>query len=351
MSLINQMLQDLAQRQAPLADTLNQISAIPVQARPKKIPVWIWLGLVCLISVNALAWLWWHNQPNTPQPVRPAVMKRTIQPAVSAAAKPAPAAIIPQLAASPTPPPVATEPQPAPAGTAPTLTPSLTLSLPITRPNPSALPGKPAMPNEPAQNTPTSISKQLKPLTSAQLAENEYRKALTLAQQGHINESIDNFGQALALDPHHHAARLTLVGLLIENKRMAEAERRLQEGIALDADQTDLAMILARLQVERGSITDGIATLERSLPYASEQADYQAFLAALLQRGGRHKSAIEHYIVALKQSPQSGVWWMGLGISLKADNQPDKAREAFTRAKASNSLSPELLAFVNQQLS
>lgn len=346
MSLINQMLQDLAQRQAPTADTLSQVTAIPLQPRKKSITIWFWLSLTSLIAINAVAWLWWHSRPNTTQPITPPIMRHAIQAAVPAVTKPAPTVAPPPAV------PVAAVAQPTLASTIPTLTPSLTLSLGISNPNPSVLPSKPVPPTEPAQTVAnSSISKQLKPLTTAQLAENEYRKALTLTQQGHINEGMESFGLALSLDPHHHAARLTLVGLLIENKRMAEAERRLQDGIALDADQTDLAMILARLQVERGSITDGIATLERSLPYASEQADYQAFLAALLQRNGRHKSAIEHYIVALKKAPQSGVWWMGLGISLKADNQPDKAREAFTRAKATNNLNPDLLAFVNQQLS
>jgi MSHA biogenesis protein MshN len=41
---------------------------------------------------------------------------------------------------------------------------------------------------------------------------------------------------------------------------------------------------------------------------------------------------------------------MGLGISLQAANRLPDARDAFGRAKASNALSPELLAYVEQQL-
>jgi len=86
------------------------------------------------------------------------------------------------------------------------------------------------------------------------------------------------------------------------------------------------------------------------LPYAAELPDYQAFLAALLQREGRNKEAIEHYLLALRKVPGSGVWLMGLGISLQAENRQTEAQEAFLRAKASNTLSPDLLAFVEQQL-
>jgi MSHA biogenesis protein MshN len=41
---------------------------------------------------------------------------------------------------------------------------------------------------------------------------------------------------------------------------------------------------------------------------------------------------------------------MGLGISLQAENRLAEAQEAFNRAKASHTLSPELQAFVDQQL-
>ncbi|WP_157662650.1 M48 family metallopeptidase [Sulfuriferula sp. AH1] len=349
MSLINQMLQDLAQRQAPATDTLGHVTPVQLPPRRKHIPMWVWVAAIGIIGTNALAWLWWQSSSIQPPPTLSArvqpLPKSVMQAAVMPAATPA---VNPGSVSTPAPAAIAL-PAPIQALT----TPALTLTLAISKPTSIPAPVKPVNPAEPTQNipsAPTTISKQVKPLTTVQLAENEYRKALALAQQGRVNEGMEGFAQALMLDPHHHAARLTLVGLLIENKRMGEAERRLQEGLTLDGDQTDLAMILARLQVERGNITDGIATLERSLPYASDQSDYQAFLAALLQRAGRPRQAVEHYIIALGKMPQSGVWWMGLGISLKADNQPDKAREAFARAKATNTLNPDLLVFVNQQL-
>lgn len=206
-------------------------------------------------------------------------------------------------------------------------------------------------PKAPEAGSPVNLNKQVKELTPQQRAENEYRKATSMMPQGSTAETIAVLEQALQLDPLHASARQTLVGLLLERKRQDEAVRKLQEGLSLDPGQAGMAMILARLQVEKGELQPAVETLQRSLPYTQDRADYQAFLAALLQRQTRHKEAIEHYLIALRKTPQNGVWWMGLGISLQAENRSGEAQEAFGRAKATNTLSPELQAFVEQKLS
>jgi len=53
---------------------------------------------------------------------------------------------------------------------------------------------------------------------------------------------------------------------------------------------------------------------------------------------------------ALRIAPSAGVWWLGLGISLQAAEQPKEALDAYTRAKSAGNLAPELLAFLDQRL-
>jgi MSHA biogenesis protein MshN len=182
----------------------------------------------------------------------------------------------------------------------------------------------------------------------SQRAEGEYRRALASLQDGRMTETVAALEQALKLDPGHDAARQTLVGLLIEAKRTDEAMRHLQAGLALDARQPALAMLLARLQIERGG--SGIETLTRTLPYARNDAGYHAFLAGALARAQRHREAAEQYQAALRAAPGNGVWWMGLGMSLQADQRNAEALEAFQRARASGTLSAELQTFVERRL-
>jgi MSHA biogenesis protein MshN len=184
--------------------------------------------------------------------------------------------------------------------------------------------------------------------SASQRAEGEYRRALVSLQDGRMTETVAALEQALKLDPGHDAARQTLVGLLIEAKRTDEAIRHLQAGLAIDARQPALAMLLARLQIERGG--SGIETLTRTLPYAGNHADYHAFLAGALEREQRHREAAEQYQAALRTAPGNGVWWMGLGMALQADKRNAEALEAFQRARASGTLSPELQAFVERRL-
>lgn len=190
----------------------------------------------------------------------------------------------------------------------------------------------------------------MKQVSPAQQADAEFRKAVALMQQGRVNDAMAGYGAALRLDAGHDAARQALVALLLEGKRNADAERVLQEGLNSKPEHTGFTMLLARLQVERGALEQATATLEKSLPYADAQADYQAFFAALLQRQNRHKEAITHYQIVLQRAPNNGVWLMGYGISLQAVQRNADAREAFKRALDTQTLSPELQAFVQQKL-
>lgn len=385
MSLINQVLNDLEKRGANARS--EGVSIRVVQAR-KNLSGAAWLMAAMLVLAIVAAGLWWKNaEPKTrvvPAPAMPvAVPQAALQPAVVAAQETSAAEtrrndgekiagaatrLSFELSAIPLPSglrskadAVATAPNPNKAASSATRNTTQTLpkpsegrvggdGLPVTltevRNDLSAV----KMDAASAAVAAGSVDKQIKQVTVQQQANNEFRKASGLMQQGRINEAIAGYEAALQFDAGHDDARQAMVGLLLENKHNADAERVLQDGLKHNPRHGGFAMLLARLQVERNELALALETLQKTLPYAEQQADYQAFTAALLQRQGRHHEAISHYQVALQLSPNSGVWLMGLGISLQAVQRNEEARGIFKRAIESRGLSAELQAFVEQRL-
>ncbi|OGT16464.1 MAG: hypothetical protein A2342_09570 [Gallionellales bacterium RIFOXYB12_FULL_54_9] len=190
----------------------------------------------------------------------------------------------------------------------------------------------------------------IKQISAEQQANADFIKAGQLVQQGNSADALYAYEGVLRQAPGHDAARRALISLLLDAKRATEAEQVLQAGLNLRPANAGFSMLLARLQVARGGLDLAIETLENSLPHAVQQAEYQAFYAALLQRKGRHQDAVEHYQLALKISPNSGVWLMGYGISLQALSRTADAKIAFQRALDTKTLSADLQSFVQQKI-
>ncbi len=181
-------------------------------------------------------------------------------------------------------------------------------------------------------------------------AELELRRAVALVNQGRMAEGMEAFRTALQIDPAHEAARQTMVALLIESKHVAEAEAALQEALRINPDNGRFAMLLARLMVDRGDVAGALALLRPRSATESDNAEYHAFVAALQQRLGQHRPAIEQFQAALRITPGAAIWWAGLAMSYEATDQPKDALDAYKRAKSAGNLRPDLATFVDSKL-
>jgi MSHA biogenesis protein MshN len=225
---------------------------------------------------------------------------------------------------------------------------SASVGVPVAKPAPK--PSKPSVSIPTFATAPAVTEIPLKQVSRTQQADAEFRKALALQQQGHVAEALAGYEAALKLNAQQDSARLAFAALLMESKRAADAERVLQEGLKIRPTQLVFSMSLARVQVERSQIDQALKTMQANLPQAEGRADYQAFYAALLQRQGRHKEAVNHYQIATQLAPNSGVWLMGLAISLQQVQRSEDAKATYQKALATQTLSPELTAFVEQKL-
>ncbi len=365
MSLVNQVLCDLEKRGANALPGEASIRVVPVRSYRYRVLLTM---LTVLAAVLMAALLWWNNpEPkHTPAATGMSVVQESAKLVVAPQAASHPEAVAGQKA------PQQEDRQP---GSAEAAGAAMHLSFELsTIPLPSSLRDKPnaaAEEQRPSMSSPTAenkmppaapvtaaapaheegkVEKQIKQASVQQQADNEFRKASGLMQQGRINEALAGYEAALRLDAGHASARQALAGLLLQNKRNADAEHVLQDGLKHDPGHSGFAMLLARLQVERNDSELALETMLKTLPYAGQQAEYHAFIAALLQRLGRHREAVMHYQNALQLAPVSGIWLMGLGISLQAVQRNEEALDAFRRARESHTLNAELQSFVGQKI-
>jgi MSHA biogenesis protein MshN len=197
--------------------------------------------------------------------------------------------------------------------------------------------------------TEVKIDKQFRD-SPTRSAEAEFQRAAALIERGRIEEATASLRSAVALDPRNEAARQTLAVLLIESRALDEAETVLADGLRLNPAQANFALVLARLRLDRGDPGGALAVLREHGAAAAANPEYRAFVAALLQRLGRHGEAIDEYQAALKLAPQVGVWWVGLGLAQESAERPKDAADAFRQAKAVGNLSPNLADFVDRKL-
>ena len=382
MSLINKMLRDLDKRHAPQDGNAAPAGGLSRHMRP--VPertlasdfFWRTMAMTMLFAVGWVAWLVWQLTPHsivtelayqssrgrTPVPADVASSRFESAPVPrAAAAQTLPAASISAPASASAP---ATLPQRSDRVNVDMLRLAPDLTTPIaqrgSRTSSSrsgsrapigaakAVPAQTALAGEPLA-APGKIDRRSN-TSSRSRAESEFRRAVNLMNQGRIAEGMDGFRHTLEIDPKHEAARQTLVALLLEAKRVDEAAVFLQEGLALDTENTGFAMLLARIMVESNDIPTALFVLQRHAAPPDRNPDFHAFAAALYQRLDRHKEAIEQYQTALGLAPSAGVWWLGLGISFQAVERRQDALEAFTRAKSAGNLAPDLLGFVEQRI-
>jgi MSHA biogenesis protein MshN len=189
-----------------------------------------------------------------------------------------------------------------------------------------------------------------KTFTPRQQSDNLYKQAVVHAQQGQGKDARELLAKSLEAAPQNVAARQLLAGLLVEANKLPDALTVLREGVKVSPDNSVMWMNLARLQLEFGDANAATATLEQGLTPAGEDAQYNAFYAALLQRAGRHDAALKHFLVALRSDPSMPNWLVGAGISMQALGRDSDAIEAFQRAKDGGQLPAAFTSFVDQRL-
>ena len=365
MSIINQALRDLDARStdAEAASTAATPTPVPRSASSRR---GLWAVLFLLLVVAALA-LWLVLKPAAVSPPERGVLAHATPRAAEAVSVPeaipvvAPEAVplpeqpaVAEAASSktlvvPQPPPVISKAETARPEQVPPLqassSPAIEAPVEARTPPPRQPQAAPFRGDKVA-----AISKEIKKQTQEEEADDRYRKALSLVSKGRENQARPLLEEAVRLVPGHVAARQVLATLLNESGLNREAEAVLSDGRATNPENAWFAQSLARLQAARGDLEGAAASLRGGIDGRGVNAEYHASYAAILSRLKRPAEAAGQYELALKQQPDQGAWWMGLGLARSALGQMPEARAAYGRALAAGNLPEKLEDFVRTKL-
>lgn len=330
MSLINQMLKDIDQRQAGVGTStpLGVLSASPARGSSgaSRSSTWIWGGLVAVLAGAAVGVYGYRGMSSVPSDV--VVAAPSVVPSPVAVAAPVVATVAAPSAA----------PQPAKAQSAQTplaqrKKPDQPAQIVQDRPTMHATVESRPVEVAPAPVQPAPAAGQVTRMVSAeQRAENTYRQAIALLRQGQSPQAQTQLRQALQDNPMHQDARLLYARLLREEGQSAQAKGVLQAGLAHKPANEQMYMALAHLQLVSKDLDGALQTLEQGAVVAADHAEYNALWGTALQQKSRHADAVQHYVIALRQFPEAANWLVGLGVSLQALGNRQGAAEAYARA-------------------
>ncbi|WP_166366934.1 tetratricopeptide repeat protein [Pseudomonas akapageensis] len=142
---------------------------------------------------------------------------------------------------------------------------------------------------------------------NADLPGNRLNLAVMLERDGRQQEALEQYRQALKLDPYFAPARVNLVTLANSMLRQDEAEQVLRDGVALKdmpvTDHGNIAYMLALLLVERNNTDEALPLLDtaaRELPQNPRIRYNQGLLLLQMQRRAEAQAALE---AGLAQAP------------------------------------------------
>ncbi|MBP8160124.1 MAG: tetratricopeptide repeat protein, partial [Aeromonas sp.] len=187
-------------------------------------------------------------------------------------------------------------------------------------------------------------------LSEAELATLAERKATTAMARGQLRDAQDNYYQVLVHDPHNQGAREQLAGLLYGEGRLSEAGQLLEEGIRLDPAQADFRLLLARLAISGGDQLKALGWLTGYQPDLASNLDYYATWAGLTQELGRNAEAAEIYVKLLRQQPDQGRWWLGLGVAEDGQGHSLRALDAYRNAQLHGNLGEASTSWIEQRI-
>lgn len=157
----------------------------------------------------------------------------------------------------------------------------------------------------------------------------EVHTALGLAEQrsGNAEAALHHLRTAVALDPRHNSSKAFLAGLLIERGELDEAERLLQDALAIRSDYDRAQFHLGELRHRQGRHAEALVHLEQAMALNPLAADAYGVAASAASALGQHSRALTLAANALQRSddPRTRAILVAVAVPTLAALTPEHA--------------------------
>jgi Tfp pilus assembly protein PilF/large-conductance mechanosensitive channel len=199
---------------------------------------------------------------------------------------------------------------------------------------------------ESSQSSP--VIKKVVPLSEKQKAEAAYRRANTALEGGELAAARQALSESIGFKPQAKAY-IALAGVHMKMDEYASARQVLKQSQRSLPGNADIAILYSRLLLDVQQYDAAFAAMRSALSAAEGRSDYLVQYAAIAQKLNRYDVAIDSYVKALTINQAQPNAWMGLAISLEANDQNSEALQAYYTALAKG-LNDSLQPYVMQRI-
>lgn len=193
-----------------------------------------------------------------------------------------------------------------------------------------------------------SMSVSRKRVSAEQLAKQKMAKAeeLILANEPKSAEAL--FEEVLMLTPNNKVARKQLAALWFGRKAFQNALNLLSQGLSLDQNDSEFRLMQARIYLNQGKNEKAYQVLQAF--EQSNDIEYLVTLANVAQQLAKYQQAILSYQHLANLQPNEARWWLGLAVAYDRNSQYKLAIPAYQSAVVQGNLSNSAMQFAKQRL-
>ena len=185
-------------------------------------------------------------------------------------------------------------------------------------------------------------------LSPERLAQQKVERAEQAINNNEIQKAEKLFEDVLLILPEHKSARKQLGALWFGRKLYRPAVNLLSRGITLHPEDIDFRLMKARILLNQNSNTEAFNVLNGFA--MAKDVEYQVLLANTSQLVKRNESVILAYQQLVDMEEHKGRWWLGLAVAFDRNSQFTEAKSAYKNALIKDDLSDGSDDFIRQRL-